>query len=46
MEESLRIVEEGLRAAERLGDECADAIERLLQAELILRRDLDSMLGR
>ena len=34
-----------LRDVERLSEECARAIERVLQAELLLRRDIDALGG-
>jgi hypothetical protein len=34
-----------IRQVERLADECARAIERLLQEDLLLRRDLDQVTG-
>jgi len=36
-------LEKRLHGVERLSDECARAIESVLQAELLLRRDLDAI---
>jgi chromosome segregation ATPase len=36
-------LEKRLQGVERLSDECARAIESVLQAELLLRRDLDAI---